>query len=52
MFCDSDPKNLDGSKTNSPHYVEIFVRKLKDTYPNIDIHRIDERFTSKIAKKV
>ena len=50
-FVIGDPKNLDGSKTNSSHYVEIFVRKLKDTYPNIDIHRIDERFTSKIAKK-
>ena len=50
-FVVGDPKNLDGSKTNSSSYVESFIRKLKDTYPEIVIHRIDERFTSKIAKQ-
>ena len=50
-FVIGDPKNLDGSSTNSSPYVEIFVRKLRDTYPEIVIHRVDERFTSKIAKQ-
>ena len=50
-FVIGDPKNLDGSNTNSSPYVENFVRKLKVSYPKIDIHRIDERYTSKIAKQ-
>ena len=45
------PTDLDGSKTDSTGHVNGFVKRLKKLYPNIPIHKIDERFTSKIAKQ-
>ena len=42
-------KNLDGTETDSSESINIFVKKLHNTYPKIDIRTIDERFTSKIA---
>ena len=50
-FVVGEPKNLDGSDTNSSPYVNSFVRRLKKLYPGIFVHQIDERFTSKIAKQ-
>ena len=50
-FVVGDPKNLDGSDTNSSPYVNSFVRRLQKLYPSIIIHQIDERFTSRIAKQ-
>jgi putative holliday junction resolvase len=43
------PKNLDGEDTNNTQLVEIFTKHLKKKFPNIPIHLVDERFTSKIA---
>ena len=45
------PRNLDGSNTDSTGHVNGFVKRLQKTYPTIPIHKIDERFTSKIAKQ-
>ena len=50
-FVVGEPKNLDGSATDSTEMTENFVEKLSIKYPNIPIKRIDERFTSKIAKQ-
>ena len=50
-FVVGEPKNLDGSATDSTEMTENFVEKLSIKYPNIPITRIDERFTSKIAKQ-
>ena len=50
-FVVGDPKNLDGTATDSTEMTENFVEKLSIKYPNIPIKRIDERFTSKIAKQ-
>lgn len=50
-FVVGDPKNLDGTATDSTEMTEKFVEKLSIKYPNIPIKRIDERFTSKIAKQ-
>ena len=50
-FVVGDPKNLDGTATDSTGHVNGFVKRIKHTYPNIPIHQIDERFTSKIAKQ-
>ena len=50
-FVVGDPKNLDGSDTNSSPYVNSFVRRLQKLYPSILVHQIDERFTSRIAKQ-
>ena len=49
-FVVGDPKNLDGTATDSTGHVNGFVKRIKQTYPDIPIHQIDERFTSKIAK--
>jgi len=50
-FVVGDPKNLDGTPTDSTEMTEKFIEKLSIKYPNIPIKRIDERFTSKMAKQ-
>jgi len=50
-FVVGDPKNLDGTATDSTGHINGFVKRIKQTYPDIPIHQIDERFTSKIAKQ-
>ena len=50
-FVIGDPKNLDGSKTDCTAHVNGFVKRLQKKYPEINLHQIDERFTSKIAKQ-
>lgn len=42
-------KNLDNSLSDSSKYIEPFVLRLKKAYPNLQIERVDERFTSKMA---
>jgi putative Holliday junction resolvase len=50
-FVIGDPKNLDGTVTDSTGHVNGFTKRLQQKYPEIPIHQIDERFTSKIAKQ-
>jgi len=50
-FVVGDPKNLDGTPTDSTGHVHGFVKRLQQRYPEILVHQIDERFTSKIAKQ-
>ena len=50
-FVVGDPKNLDGTATDSTSHVNGFVKRIKQRYPDIPIYQIDERFTSKIAKQ-
>ena len=50
-FVVGDPKNLDGTATDSTSHVNGFVKRIKQKYPEIPIYQIDERFTSKIAKQ-
>jgi len=50
-FVVGDPKNLDGSATDSTGHVNSFIKRLKQKFPVIPVHQIDERFTSKIAKQ-
>lgn len=42
-------KNLDGNNTDSSLEIEKFVDRFVRRYPNLTIHLMDERFTSKIA---
>ena len=44
-----EPKNLDGSPTDSTQLTADFVAELTKRYPHIPIKNIDERFTSKMA---
>ena len=50
-FVVGEPKNLDGSATDSTGHINGFIKRLKQQYPPIPVHLIDERFTSKIAKQ-
>ena len=50
-FVVGDPKNLDGTNTDSTGHVSGFVKRLQKLYPTTLVHQIDERFTSKIAKQ-
>src|SRR5699024_1940095 len=43
------PKNLQNEDTNATIHVKRFVVLLKKTFPEKEIHLIDERFTSKMA---
>ena len=43
------PLQMDATPSESTRYIEPFVQKLKKTYPQLPIVRVDERFTSKIA---
>jgi putative holliday junction resolvase len=45
------PLQTNGKPSESSKFVEPFVRKLAQTFPNIPIERIDERFTSVIAQQ-
>ena len=42
-------KNLDNTLSESSKYIEPFALRLKKTYPDLVIERVDERFTSKMA---
>lgn len=44
-----EPKRLDGTATHSTLPTEKFVQQLKKEFPAMQIERVDERFTSKIA---
>ena len=50
-FVVGDPRNLDGTSTDSTLHVNRFVKRLQKLYPTISLYQIDERFTSKIARK-
>lgn len=48
-FVLGDPKQMDGSPSESAQHVKGFSRTLKRAYPDIPQHWVDERFTSKMA---
>ena len=51
FFVVGDPKNLDGTKNDITGHVNGFVQRLKRLSPETPVHRIDERYTSKLAKR-
>ena len=46
-----DPKNLDNTLTDITLEVDTFINNLKKIFQKIEVIRIDERFTSKMAKQ-
>ncbi len=48
-FVIGEPKRLHGESSEIEVQIKKFITKIEDTFPLITIHRIDERFTSKIA---
>ena len=51
FFVVGYPINLDGNETDNTHHVKNFITNIKKKYPTISVHKVDERLTSKIAKK-
>jgi len=50
-FVIGQPKQMDGSPSESAQHVKGFSTTLKKTFPEIPQHFIDERFTSKLAQE-
>lgn len=46
-----DPRNLDDSDTHATPLVREIIKKLLKEFPLIPIKKVDERFTSKMAKQ-
>ena len=46
-----EPKNMDDSDTHATPLVEKCIKDLQKSFPNIPIKKVDERFTSKMAKQ-
>nr|WP_322626447.1 Holliday junction resolvase RuvX [uncultured Flavobacterium sp.] len=44
-----DPKQMNGLPSESAPLVEAFIQDFTNAFPEIEIVRIDERFTSKMA---
>ncbi len=44
-----EPRQMNNTASEAATYIEPFVNKLKKTFPDIEIIRFDERFTSKMA---
>ena len=45
------PKRLSGVDSDIESSIKIFITKFKKQFPEIEIERFDERFTSKLASK-
>ena len=50
-FVIGDPKQMDGSPSESAQHVKGFSTTLKKNFPTIPQYWIDERFTSKLAEQ-
>ena len=48
-FVVGEPKQMDGTPSQSAQHVKGFVTILKKSFPDIRVEMIDERFTSKMA---
>ncbi|MCJ8208269.1 Holliday junction resolvase RuvX [Mucilaginibacter sp. RS28] len=48
-FVVGDPKQMDGTPSQSAPHVKGFVTLLKKSFPDMPIEMLDERFTSKMA---
>lgn len=44
-----EPKDMMNRPSDSTRFIEPFVKGFKKKYPNIEVKRFDERFTSKMA---
>ena len=49
LFVVGEAKRMDGSPSESMQYIEPFVAALRKAFPDKEVARVDERFTSKMA---
>ncbi len=48
-FVVGEPKQMDGTPSESEELIQTFLKKMSSSFPKIPIERQDERFTSKMA---
>ncbi len=48
-FVVGQPKQMDNTPSESARLIEPFVKQLRKQFPDKEVARIDERFTSKMA---
>ncbi len=46
-----EPKKLNNASTDATIHIRGFIKQFEKKYPGIPVHRMDERFTSSIAKQ-
>ena len=46
-----EPKQMNGEPSESAEMIDLFVEKFKLTFPAVEVVRVDERFTSKMAQQ-
>ena len=51
LFVIGYPINLDVTNTDATVLVDKFIKRINTYFPKIKIYKMDERYTSKIAKK-
>ncbi|MAB58185.1 MAG: Holliday junction resolvase RuvX [Aequorivita sp.] len=44
-----EPKQKDGTHSNIEVEIQKFLKKFSETFPDLDVKRVDERYTSKMA---
>lgn len=49
VFVIGEPKHMDNSPSESARLIEPFVTAMREAFPDKEVARIDERFTSKMA---
>lgn len=49
IFVVGEARRMDGRPSESMQYIEPFVEELNKMFPEKEVVRVDERFTSKIA---
>lgn len=49
IFVVGEAKQMNNTASSASKYIEPFVKKLRELYPDKQIVRIDERFTSQMA---
>lgn len=49
VFVVGEAKHMDGTPSESMQYIEPFVSALHEAFPDCEVARVDERFTSKMA---
>ncbi|MFS4456248.1 Holliday junction resolvase RuvX [Maribacter sp. 2304DJ31-5] len=49
IFVVGEPRQMDNTPSESEKLIKPFLENLKKLFPEIPIHRQDERFTSKMA---
>lgn len=46
-----EPKRMNNTATDATIHIEAFIKKLNKEFPGVAVYRMDERFTSSLARQ-